>query len=192
MGTSSVAEITRTLIAIGNGDRVAAERLMPLVYDRFRSLAAGYMRRQPSGHTLRPTELVHEAYLKLVDREGSDWRSRSHFLAVGGMAMRQILVDHAKYKNRQKRGGGFERITLVEDKILSPRKSLDVLSIHEALDKLAELNKRQAKMIEMRFFGGLSVEEVAEVMGISERSVRREWVACRAWLRKELSSPKSP
>ncbi len=185
---SSVADVTHALLRVADGSESGDESLVPLLYDRFKALARNYLRGESPGHSLQPTELVHEAYLKLVDQNNVDWKSRSHFFAVGAMAMRRILVDHAKKKKRRKRGGGAERITLVESKVISPHSNQDVLAIDEALTALAALNEHHARIVEMRFFGGLSVEEVAAVMGISDRTVRREWVACRAWLRKRLGN----
>ena len=181
------SEISRILLEAGEGDPSAVERLMPLVYDEFRSLAASYMRHQPPGHTLQPTALVNELFLKLVGSESADWKSRTHFFAVGAKAMRQILVDHAKRKGRAKRGGERRRVSLHEDVALSPRRDEDLLALEEALAKLEALNERHARIVELRFFGGLNIEETAEALGVSKRTVEADWTVLRAWLRRELA-----
>ncbi len=179
-------EMTHILEQIKGGDRDAAKKLLPLVYDEFRALARFYLHQERVNHTLQPTALVHEAYMKLVDQTRVDWQGRSHFFAVAAQAMRRILVDHARSKNRDKRGGGRARVTLDEAVALSPEKEEDVLALDEALEKLAKLDPRQAKVVEMRFFGGLSVEEAAEALGVSKRTVEGDWTFARAWLAREL------
>ncbi len=164
-----------------------AERLIPLVYDDLRKLAANYLRRETPGHTLQPTALVNEAFLKLVDQTRVNWQGRTHFFAVGAEIMRRILVDHARAKQRQKRGGDRQRIELHDDLRLSSQRDEDLLAVHEAIEKLAERDPRQAKIVALRFFGGLTVAEVAEVLGVSKRTVESEWTMIRAWLRRELS-----
>jgi RNA polymerase sigma factor (TIGR02999 family) len=187
MDSQSRAELTQVLDAIDDGDNAAADRLMPLVYDDMRALAADYMKRETPGHTLQPTALVNEAFLKLVDQSRVEWAGRSHFFAVGAEIMRRILVDHARAKKRVKRGGDRERLELTEDCQVSPSPSVDLLAIDEALAKLAKRDARQAKIVELRFFGGLTVEEVAGVLGMSKRTVEAEWTMIRAWLRRELA-----
>jgi len=184
---SSDAETTEILRDIANGDTSAADRLLPLVYTQLRALAGSYMRNEPAAHTLQPTALVHEAFLKLVDQRRVDWKGRTHFFAVGAQIMRRLLVDHARARGRNKRGGGRRRIALDEGVKLSTRRDEDLLAVNEALEKLAKLDERQAKIVELRFFGGLTVEEVAEVLGVSKRTVEAEWTVIRAWLRRELS-----
>ena len=169
------------------GDQRAADALMPLVYDEFHRLAVSYMQSEPAGHTLQPTALVNEAFLKLVDQTRVNWQGKTHFFAVGAQAMRRILVDHARRKSRAKRGGGRTKISLDEGLALSPQRDEDLLALDEALEKLAGLDPRQAKIVELRFFGGLTIPEVAQVLGVSERTVRNEWTVVRAWLRRELS-----
>jgi len=173
--------------ALAAGDRQAAEALMPLVYDEFRHLADDYLRQETRAHTLQPTALVHEAYLKLIDQTRVNWQGRTHFFAVGAQAMRRILVDHARARGRAKRGGGWQRIVLDEQTAVSPDRDADLLAVDEAIDKLAHTDPRQARIVELRFFGGLSVEEVAEVLGVSKRTVENEWKIIRAWLRRELA-----
>jgi RNA polymerase sigma factor (TIGR02999 family) len=145
------------------------------------------MGQERSGHTLQPTALVHEAFLKLIDQSRVDWRDRSHFFAIGAQAMRRILVNHAKSRGRVKRGGGKQKLPLDEALTVSLEDDDEILAVDEALEKLAALDERQAKIVELRFFGGLNVDEVAAVLGVSKRTVEREWAACRAWLRRELS-----
>ncbi|MCA9234797.1 MAG: sigma-70 family RNA polymerase sigma factor [Planctomycetales bacterium] len=186
------SQITAALQAISQGNHEAADRLMPVIYDQLRALAATYMQQQPAGHTLRSTALVNEAYVKLCGRQNADWRSRSHFFAAGAQAMRQILVDHARGKNREKRGGGLQRVEFDEGLLGDQQSNEDILALDEALNKLQQLDPRQAKIVELRFFGGLSTGEVAEALGVSKRTVELEWTMIRAWLRRELSGEPPP
>lgn len=179
-------DVTQVLEALGRGDRKAADKLLPLVYDEFRALARHYLAQERLNHTLQPTALVHEAYMKLVDQSRVDWQGKSHFFAVAAQAMRRILVDHARSRQRDKRGGGRARVVLDEAVALSPQKDEDVLALDEALEKLAQLDARQARVVELRFFGGMSVEEVAEALGVSKRTVEGDWTFARAWLSREL------
>jgi len=179
-------DVTVVLEQMRNGDKNAADKLLPLVYDEFRALARHYLAQERANHTLQPTALVHEAYMKLVDQTRVDWQGRSHFFAVAAQAMRRILVDHARSRQRDKRGGGRARVILDEAVALSPQKDEDVLALDEALERLAALDPRQAKVVELRFFGGLSVEEVAEALGVSKRTVEGDWTFARAWLSREL------
>jgi RNA polymerase sigma factor (TIGR02999 family) len=179
--------ITQAVNDVAAGDASPVERLFPLVYDALRKLAGRYLKAEKAGHTLSPTALVHEAYLKLVDQRHVRWHGRTHFFAVGAQVMRRILVDHARHKHRLKRGGERARIRLEEHIALSPERDEDLLAVDEALGKLAQVDPRQAAIVELRFFGGLSVAEVAEVLGVSKRTVEGEWTMVRAWLRRELS-----
>lgn len=179
-------DVTQVLQDLRNGDQKAADRLLPMVYDEFRALARHYLAQERANHTLQPTALVHEAYMKLVDQTRVDWQGRSHFFAVAAQAMRRILVDHARSRQRDKRGGGRARVVLDEAVALSPQKDEDVLALDECLERLAALDARQAKVVELRFFGGLSVEEVAEALGVSKRTVEGDWTFARAWLSREL------
>ena len=187
MSSQSRTDVSQVLDAIDQGDEAAADRLMPFVYDDMRGLAADYLKREPPGHTLQPTALVNEAFLKLVDQSRVEWKGRSHFFAIGAEIMRRILVDHAGGNKRTKRGGNRRRIQLTDDCQVSPYRDIDVLEINDALIKLSRLDSRQAKIVELRFFGGLTVEEVAEVLGVSKRTVEAEWTMVRAWLRRELA-----
>lgn len=181
-------EVTVFLKAWSCGDREAANRLMMLVYDEMRKLAATYLRNQRSDHTLQPTALVHEAYLKLIDVSQVDWQDRAHFFAVAAQTMRHILVDHARAVAADKRGGGAQRIALDEAVSFANEKDVDLLALDEALQKLAQQDEQQGRIIELRFFGGLTVEETAEVLGISPATVKREWATARAWLYRRMKS----
>jgi len=187
MDSQSRTELTQVLDAIDHGDSAAEDRLMPLVYDDMRALAGDYMKREAPWHTLQPTALVNEAFLELVGQQRVEWKGRSHFFAIGAQIMRRILVDHARAKKRAKRGGDRERIELTEECQVARRPDIDLLEIDDALAKLAKRDARQAKIVELRFFGGLTVEEVAGVLGMSKRSVEAEWTMIRAWLRRELA-----
>ena len=160
---------------------------MPLVYDQLRGLARSLLNQESPGNTLQPTALVNETYLRMADQTRVDWRGKTHFFAIGAKMMRRILVDHARSKKRQKRGGGMHRIQLDDDLRVTTRSDEDVLAIEAALTRLAELDPRQAQIVELRFFGGLTVEEVAEVLNVSKRTVESDWTMVRAWLRKELT-----
>jgi RNA polymerase sigma factor (TIGR02999 family) len=179
--------VPRLLTGIQSGDRISAERLLPIVYGQLREIAARQMRGEAENNTLQPTALVHEAYLKLVDQSRVDWKGRTHFVAVAAQAMRRILVDHARNRQALKRGGAFQRITLDERLAAEWQSDQDLLSLECALEKLSKLDPRQAQIVELRFFGGLPLDKVAEALGMSKRSVEREWTMIRAWLRRELS-----
>lgn len=183
LGMSSQA--TEILHAISTGDRSGSDQLMELVYDDLRGLARAQMQSTTQEHVLQPTALVHEVFLKLVDSD-IDWRSRSHFFALGAKAMRFILVDYARESSAQKRGGDRRRIPLADDMFVSPKRDEDVLALNEALNVLAEIDKERAEIVEMRFFGGMTIAEVAEAIGKSARTVDKQWAATRIWLRKYL------
>lgn len=187
MSDEKSSQVTQVIGELVAGDRSAAERLFPLLYDAFHELAGRYLKSERSGHTFSPTALVHEAYLKLVDQTRVQWQGKTHFFAIGAQAMRRILVDHARHRQRQKRGGGRDRIELDESVAISPQRDEDLIAVDEALGKLAQVDARQAAIVELRFFGGMSVAEVAEVLGVSKRTVEAEWTMVRAWLRRELS-----
>ena len=181
------SDVTGLLSAVKAGDRSAVEKLLPIVYDELRRRAASLMRREREGHTLQPTALVHEAFVQLVQQDRVDWQGRAHFFAVAAQLMRRILVDHARGRLRDKRGGGAVRISLDEGLGLSVERDADVVALDDALKSLAAVDARQAELVEMRFFGGLSVEEVAAVLGVSKRTVEAEWTVTKAWLRRELA-----
>jgi RNA polymerase sigma factor (TIGR02999 family) len=181
------SRITQLLIAWNNGRREALEDLLPLVYQELRQLAARYLHREPVDHTLQPTALVHEAYLRLVDQRQVQWQNRAHFYGIAAKIMRRILVDSARARKADKRGAGWERVSLLEDQTPANAAGIDVLALNQALERLATFDPQQERIVELRYFGGLTIEEAAEVVGISAASVVREWTIARAWLRGELS-----
>ncbi len=188
METPCRNEVTTVLTAAASGEKSAIAALLPLVYRELRALAGNYFRIQGAGHTLQPTALVHEAYLKLIGSEDGQWETRAHFFAVAAKAMRQILADHARRKRSAKRGGGEQqRVTL--SGLITPaavESEVDLLALDEALAKLAEVYPEQARVVELRFLAGLTVEEAVAVLGVAERTVKRRWRMARAWLRREL------
>jgi RNA polymerase sigma-70 factor, ECF subfamily len=192
MKSSPSSRVTQLLDKFEPGDRSAEEQLFADIYTELRALAARYLHRERKDHTLQPTALVHEVYLKLVGQTCVDWHGRAHFLAIAAQAMRQILVDHARRHRAAKRGGSRHRIALDDNLVIESNRDVDLLTLEDALTKLAKLNPCQAQMVELRFFGGLSIAEVAKVTGISKRSVEREWTMVRAWLRRELSRSDVP
>lgn len=161
---------------------------MPLVYDELHRVAARYLRKERSDHTLQPTALVNEAYLKLVDISSVEWQDRAHFFAVSSNVMRRILVDYARAEITEKRGGELQKVELDEAVSFSKETQIDLLELNDALEKLAELDQRQSQIVEMRFFGGLSVEETAEVLKVSTRTIKREWAMAKAWLFQQMNS----
>lgn len=176
-------DVTRLLVAAREGDRAAVDRLVPLVYDELRELARGQLRRERAGHTLRATGLVHEAYVKLAAGGEIAAEDRAHFLAIAARAMRQVLVDHARRRQAVKRGGGWAVTTLTDGAQSVEFRAEEVLALDRAL---SELDERQRRVVEYRFFGGMEERDIAEVLGVSERTVRREWVKARAWLYRSL------
>jgi len=185
------SQITRLLNAASHGNRDAFDQLFPLVYDELRTLARSKLRRERADHTLAATALVHEAYLQLVDQDSVEWQSRAHFFAVAARAMRRILMNHARAKRATKRGGGASQVPLDEAVALAPdlfteEEEDDLLALDEALDRLSELSPEGADVLQYRFFGGLTHNEIAEVMGVSEATVRRRWRAAKTWLRQQL------
>ncbi len=182
----SEPSITALLTQLSAGHREAEALLIPHVYNELRRLASAYMRRERADHTLQPTALVHEAYAHLVDHPNAHWQSRAHFLATAAQ-MRHILVDHARARQAGKRGGIQHQITLDEALLPSADRTVDILFIHQALERLAAFDPRQGRVVELHFFGGLTFDEIAHVLGISERTAKREWSMARAWLRTELA-----
>ena len=182
--------ITQLLIAWGDGRLEALEDLVPLVYEDLRRIAAGYMRHEAAGHALQPTALVHEAYVRLIDQRQVKWRNRAHFFGVAAVMMRRILVDQARRRRSEKRGGQWKRVTLTGvDAAVDGPEEIDVLALHGALERLAAFDPRQERIVELRYFGGLTIEETAEVVGASPATVVREWTIAKAWLRADLSDP---
>lgn len=188
MTQSASPEITRLLLAWNAGDQAAFDSLLPLVYRELRSLANRYMRRQRPGHTLQTTALVNEAYLRLIDSAQVNWQNRAHFFAVSSQLMRRILVDFARARLSEKRGGVAQPVTLDEAFAYAPERGAELLALDDALNALAALNPRQSQIVELRYFGGLTEEETAEVLKISPRTVRRDWSLARAWLFRELTN----
>lgn len=180
-------DLTQILNAISAGEERSADAILPLVYDELRAIAVGHLQQERSGHTLQATALVHETYVRLVDQSRVHWTGRAHFLAIAATMMRRILVNHAKARQCDKRGGGAARMELAIDTPQWPERSLDLLALDEAMCKFAELDPQQCKIVELRFFGGLTANETAQVVGISERTVHREWTSAKAWLRGEIS-----
>ena len=179
-------EVTRLLGQVRSGHQEAMEQLLPLVYDELRRLAGGYFRRERSDHTLQPTALVHEAYLKLVDQRSVQWENRGHFLGVAATLMRRILLDYARVHKAEKRGGGGQKVMLDEGMAVTELRAVEMISLDLALTKLTSMDADQGRIVELRFFGGLSVEETAEVMKISPATVKRYWASAKAWLYREI------
>jgi RNA polymerase sigma factor (TIGR02999 family) len=180
-------QVTRLLLAWGEGDESALGQLVPIVHDELRRIARACLAGEKAGHTLQTTALVNEAYLRLVNTRDMNWQNRAHFLAMAARLMRRILVDFARAKKYQKRGGGGVRVTLVDDIALSAEPGRDLLALDDALDALAKVDERKSRVIELRFFGGLSVKETAEALGVSPETVMRDWKLAKAWLQRQLS-----
>ncbi len=181
-------DVTGLLLAWGEGDKDALDKLVPFVYEELRRLARHYMRGERKGHLLQTTALVNEAYIKLVDSSRVRWQDRNHFVAVAAQMMRRVLVDIARSRNYQKRGGDFQRVTLADNVAISLNKNEDLVALNEALEKLTEIDERKGKVVELRFFGGLTVEETAEVLKVSPDTVMRDWKFAKVWMLRELSA----
>src|SRR5687767_3530248 len=184
--TPSRQEVTDLLIEWSEGNQEALNELMPLVYDELRRVASRYLRKERAGHTLQTTALVHEAYLKLVDQKNASWQNRVQFFAAAAQVMRHILVDYARSRRAFKRGGDYSRLSLDEAVISSKERDPDLLTLDEALNSLAAIDTQQSRVVELRVFGGLTVEETAEALGISPRTVKREWSMAKAWLHQQM------
>jgi RNA polymerase sigma factor (TIGR02999 family) len=180
-------EVTQVLLDWNRADGNAAERLIPLVYDELRRLARQYLQRERSDHTLQATGLVHEAYLRLVDQSSVTWQNRAHFFGVAAQAMRRILVDHARSHRAEKRGGDREKLEFDEELLPSGERAVDLIALDDALRELERLDSRQSQIVELRFFGGLTNEEIGEALDISPRTIKREWRLAKAWLRRQIS-----
>lgn len=185
MSAAVTHQVTRLLVQWANGDKHALNELTPLVYRELRQLAASYLRRERAGHILQPTALVHEAYLRLVDQTHPTWQNRSHFYGVSARLMRQILVDHARARNAAKRKAA-SKIELEGDIRGRPKQTTDVLVLDDALNRFKEIDERASRIVELRFFGGLTLEETATVLGVSAATVKRDWNVAKAWLSREL------
>ncbi len=182
----AAGQVTELLVAVKDGERGAFDRLLPAVYGELRRLARRQLGRERHGHTMLATDLVHEAYMKLVDQSNVEWQGRAHFFAVAARAMRQVLIDYARKHAAEKRGGDWMRTTLGDRAFAAEYSPEQLLALDQALDRLAELDERLPRVVEMRFFAGLKEQEIAEVLGTSERTIQRDWARARAWLYKEL------
>ncbi|HEY3043676.1 MAG TPA: sigma-70 family RNA polymerase sigma factor [Vicinamibacterales bacterium] len=192
MGETKTSEVTQLLARWSVGDRAALDRLVPAVYGELRRMAARYLRKERPQHTLQPTALVHEAFVKLVDQRDVRWQNRAHFFGVAAQLMRRILVDHARERDAEKRGGGAACVPLSDSLAIAPSDHIDILAVDDALNRLGEIDPDQVRIVELRFFGGLTIEETAEVLGWSPGSVKREWRVAKAWLQREISGTAHP
>jgi RNA polymerase sigma-70 factor (ECF subfamily) len=182
MNDPVTGNITQLLIEVTNRNSAAVDVLLPLIYDELRSLAANYLRRERPDHTLEPTALVHEAYLRMVDQTQVNWQNRAHFFGVAAQMMRRILVDHARAHNAEKRGQDFQKFSLDENIDKAVERSSELIALDDALHALAEIDEQKGRIVELRFFGGLSIDETAEVLGVSAPTVKRQWRMAKAWL----------
>ena len=189
---ASSREVTQLLVEWSNGDKAALEKLLPLVSDELRRLARRYMRKEGHDHTLQTSALVNEAYLRLVDQKKVRWQNRAQFFGIAAQLMRRILIDHARRHRYAKRGGAARRVTLDEGAIVAEARAVELLALDHALERLAVLDARKGRVVELRFFGGLSLDETAEVMGISSPTVQREWRTAKAWLHRTLTAESQP
>jgi len=181
-------QVTKLLVAWGNGDKSARDALMPLVYEELHGLAHRYMGRERIGHTLQTSGLVNEAYLRLIDQSQVHWQNRAHFFGIAAQMMRRILVDYARSRQYAKRGGGAQRVSFDEALIVSQERADEVVALDDALQDLAQFDQRKSQIVELRFFGGLSIEETAELLKVSPGTVMRDWTLAKAWLRKQITS----
>lgn len=186
MARPSSSEVSQLLLDWNNGDESALEKLMPLVYEELHRMAKRYMGRQQPGQTFQTTALIHEAYLRLQAQPAKRWQNRIHFFAVGAQAMRHVLVDYARARHAEKRGGGVRALSLDEAALVSDERAAELIALDEALEELAALHPRQSRVVELRFFGGLSVEEAAEVLKVSRDTIMRDWGMAKSWLYREL------
>jgi RNA polymerase sigma factor (TIGR02999 family) len=188
MTPSQPNDVTQLLVAWSNGNQAARDQLMSVVYEELHRLARRYMRRESPGHTLQTSALVNEAFLRLVDQKSVHWQNRAHFYGIAAQMMRRILVDYARGRSSEKRGAGAPALTLDEGLIVSDERSSEVVAVHEALEQLSNFDGRKGQIVELRFFGGLSIEETAEVLDVSPGTVMRDWTLAKAWLRREMSA----
>jgi RNA polymerase sigma-70 factor (ECF subfamily) len=183
---SEAGDVTQLLAGVQNGRPDAAPQLIPLVYEELRRLARRQMRSERSDHTLQATALVHEAYFRLVNQRERTWQNRTHFIRIAAQVMRRLLIDHARARRTAKREGELQRVPLEEPLLVTAEQSDELLALDEALERLAQIDARQSRVVELRFFGGLTVEETAEALGISPKTVKRDWIVARAWLHREV------
>lgn len=191
MDSPAPHDVTQLLVAWTNGDQAARDQLMSVVYEELHRLARRYMRRESPGHTLQTSALVNEAFLRLVDQRNVHWQGRAHFFGIAAQMMRRILVDYARNRGSYKRGGGERALSLDEGLIVPEQRSAEVVAVHEALEQLAKFDARKSQIVELRFFGGLTIEETAEVLGVSPGTVMSNWTVAKAWLRREISPARS-
>jgi RNA polymerase sigma factor (TIGR02999 family) len=184
---SAAASVTQLLIEWSNGNQAALDQLMPLVYDELRKLARSYLRRERPDHTLQATALVHEAYLRLIDQNSITWKNRAQFFGIAAQMMRRILVNHALARRAAKRGGFVQKLSLDEAISFAEERDIDLMALDEALNELAALDPRQSQIVELRFFGGLSIDEAAEVLNLSPATIKREWNTAKLWLRRQMA-----
>jgi RNA polymerase sigma factor (TIGR02999 family) len=178
--------VTQLLIEVSKGDREAVDLLLPVIYDELRKLAANYLRRERPDHTLQPTALVHEAYLRLVDQTRANWQNRAHFFGVAAQIMRRLLVDHARKHNAEKRGQDFQKLSLDENVDRAVERGAELIALDDALKALAQFDEQKARVVELRYFGGLSIEETADVLGVAPTTIKRHWRFAKAWLYGEM------
>jgi len=191
MNEAQSGEITQLLVAWSHGEETALQTLTPIIYEELRRLAQSYMRQERTGHTLQSTAVVHEAFIRLID-QNVEWKSRAHFFAIAAKMMRRILVDHARARSTSKRGAGMPRVAMDVQTVESQERSVDLMALDEALQHLAKIDPQRGRIVELKYFGGLSNEESANVLGISPATVQRQWSGAKAWLYRELSSRESP
>ena len=184
---SAPPTITQLLVEWSEGDRAALDQLMPLVYDELRRLARSYLRRERPDHTLQPTALVHEAYMRLVDQHSASWQNRAHFFGIASQMMRRILVNHALARETAKRGGHAEKLALDRVTVVDGQREVNLIALDNALKELETADERQCRIVELRFFGGLSIEETAEVLKLSPATIKREWSTAKLWLRRQIA-----
>ena len=180
--------VTQLLVELSNGNHAVVDALLPLIYDELRNLAANYLRRERRDHTLQPTALVHEAYLRLVDQRSVNWQNRAHFFGVAAQLMRRILVDHARAHNAEKRGHDFQKLSLDENIDKADERSAELIALDDALKELAEIDEQKSRIVELRYFGGLTVEETAEVLGVTPVTIKRHWRMAKAWLHGRMQN----
>jgi RNA polymerase sigma factor (TIGR02999 family) len=194
MASGAAPDVTQLLSKWSSGDQAALDQLLPMVYGELHRLAAAYLRRERSNHTLQSTALVHEAFMRMVHQQDVQWKSRAHFFAICAQMIRRILVDYARSQHAEKRGSGAVKLALDEAMAVpqTPATDVDLLGLNDALDRLAEMDERQSRIVELRFFAGLSIEETAEVMHLSPASIKREWQTARAWLFREMTRNPAP
>ena len=187
MATSASSQVTQLLLAWNTGDKAALDQLIPIVYDELHRLARNYMHREHAGHALQTTALIHETYLKLIDVRQVEWQNRAHFYGIAAHAMRRILIDHARSRQAGKRGSGETQLSLDDNLVVSNERHRELIALDDALTALAAFDPQKSRLVELRYFGGLSIEETAEVLGISTATVIRQWRLAKAWLHDEIS-----